>query len=373
VCSIEKNSIFFSFNSQENMKLFLANGSVKEGKSFGATIESEGEVVFTTGMTGYLETLTDPSYFGQIICFTFPLLGNYGVFDQEMLVDNVDKVYESRKIWVRGVIVAEESANFSHALAKSSFGQWLKKNNIPALSGVDTRGLTQVLREHGTLWGKIGKQSPAQFIDELGGRFVPHVSPRSIEILEPPHQKAKKTIAFIDCGAKNGIFRNFLKRGIRVYRMPFDHNPFELKEQFDGIFFSNGPGDPETVTETIEIARMALEKDIPVFGICLGNQILALAAGGKTRKMKYGHRGVNQPVRDVLSGKCLITTQNHGFEVDRQSLPQEFQTWFENLNDHSNEGIYHRRKPIFATQFHPEACAGPEDAQYLFDTFIAQL
>lgn len=355
------------------MKLFLANGSVVEGQSFGADVECEGEVVFTTGMTGYLEVLTDPSYFGQIVCFTFPLIGNYGVFDQEIFTDHIDKVYESSKIWVRGVILAEESQKFSHELGKSSFAQWLKKNNIPALSGVDTRSLTQVLREHGTIWGKMGNRKPSKFIDELGGRFVPHVSPDRIEILEPPHQKAQKTIAFLDCGAKNGIFRNFLKRGIRVYRMPFDHNPFELQDKFDGIFFSNGPGDPETVVETIEIARVALKKKIPIFGICLGNQILALAAGGKTRKMKYGHRGVNQPVRDLKSGRCLITTQNHGFEVDTKSLPKEFQPWFENLNDHSNEGIRHKTKPIFATQFHPEACAGPEDAQYLFDEFIAQL
>ena len=364
------------------MKLFLENGSAVEGKSFGAKKEAEGEVVFTTGMTGYLEVLTDPSYYGQIVVFTFPLIGNYGVFDKETFLKDVDKVYESEKIWVKGVILAEVSEEFSHELGKTAFAQWLKVNDIPALSGVDTRALTQVIREHGVLLGKLGEKAPTKFTDPLKGRYVPEVSPQKMEILEPDTSLLnkgfkplvqKKTIAFMDCGAKNGIFRNFLNRGVKVIRLPFNHNPFEIKEKFDGIFFSNGPGDPETVTETIAIAREALKKNIPIFGICLGNQMLALAAGGKTQKMKYGHRGVNQPVRDLKSKRCLITTQNHGFEVDVKSLPADFEPWFENLNDQSNEGIRHKTRPVFATQFHPEACAGPEDAQYLFDEFIKTL
>ena len=354
------------------MKLFLENKSVLEGVSFGANKEAEGEVVFTTGMTGYLEVLTDPSYYGQIVVFTFPLIGNYGVFEKESFLKDIDKVYESEKIWVRGVILAEDSKKFSHELGKTKFAQWLKDNDIPALSGVDTRALTQEIREHGVLMGKLGKTAPVKYEDPLRGRYVPEVSPQKMEILEP-EKPCGKTIAFVDCGAKNGIFRNFLKRGVRLIRLPFNQNPFELKEKFDGVFFSNGPGDPETVTETIAIAREGLKKDIPLFGICLGNQILALGSGGKTRKMKYGHRGVNQPVRDLKSKRCLITTQNHGFEVDDTSLPGDFEPWFENLNDGSNEGIRHKTKPIFSTQFHPEACAGPEDAQYLFDEFIKTL
>lgn len=363
------------------MKLFLENGIVMEGQSFGAQAECEGEVVFTTGMSGYLEVLTDPSYFGQIVCFTFPLIGNYGVFQQESFLNDIDRIYESHRIWARGVLVAEHSESFSHALGKSSFAQWLQKQKIPALSNIDTRALTQILREHGTILGKIGHTKPKNFHDPLKGRFVPEVSPQKMEILEPKNSIGK-TIAFLDCGAKNGIFRNFLRRGVRVLRLPFDQNPFELKEKFDGLFLSNGPGDPETVTETIEITRQALQKNIPIFGICLGNQILARAAGGKTKKMKYGHRGVNQPVTDLNSGsknsksrfkRCLITTQNHGFEVDASSLPSEFKEWMINLNDQSNEGIRHKTKPVFSVQFHPEACAGPEDAQYLFDEFIATL
>jgi len=262
------------------MKLFLADGTELTGNSFGADIESEGEVVFTTGMTGYLEILTDPSYFGQIVVFTFPLIGNYGVFPPSSFPleggteGGIDKVYESSKIWVRGVILTEESKKYSHELAKSSFSQWLKKNNIPALSGIDTRALTQILREHGTVLGKIGNTKPEKLVDELNGRFVPEVSPEKIEILEPKDE-FKKTIAFMDCGTKNGIFRNFLRRGIRVIRLPFNQNPFSPTilpllggaggGKIDGLFISNGPGDPERVTETIEIARQALDKNIPIF------------------------------------------------------------------------------------------------------------
>ena len=360
------------------MKLFLENGSTIVGTSFGKDIESEGEVVFTTGMTGYLEILTDPSYYGQIVVFTYPLIGNYGVFPQtpsgltkDKKID-IDAVYESSKIWVKGVILTEYSENFSHAKAKVGFAEWLKKNNIPALSGIDTRALTQVIRERGVLLGKIGNTKPQKFEDKLKGRFVPEVSPKKIEILEPP-KPCGKTIAFMDCGAKNGIFRNFLKRGVRIIRLPFDANPFKLKHKFDGIFFSNGPGDPAPMHETIAIAKEAIKRNTPLFGICLGNQILALAAGGKTRKMKYGHRGVNQPVQDIKSGKCFITTQNHGYEVEEKTLPKEFEPWMRNLNDGSNEGIQHKSKPFFSVQFHPEACAGPEDAQFLFDKFIACL
>lgn len=358
-------------------KLFLADGQEFEGTSFGAEGDAVGEVVFTTGMTGYLEVLTDPSYFGQIVIFTFPLIGNYGVPEPENFegckcCPGVDKTFESPKIWVRGVVIAEESMKYSHSTAAKNFQKWLKEQNIPAISGVDTRQLTQILREHGTILGKIGTTPEKKYVDELKGRFVPSVSPEFIEIMEPENPIGK-TVAFIDCGAKNGIFRNFLKRGVRVIRLPFDQNPFELNEKFDGIFLSNGPGDPDTVTETIEIAREAIHRKIPTFGICLGCQMLGLASNGKTKKMKYGHRGVNQPVRDVKSNRCLITTQNHGFEVDEKSLSNDWEPWFENLNDGSVEGIRHKTLPISATQFHPEACAGPEDAEYLFDEFIKQL
>lgn len=358
-------------------KLYLADGQEFSGHSFGAETEATGEVVFTTGMTGYLEVLTDPSYFGQIVVFTFPLIGNYGVpepknFEGCKFCPGVDSVFESPKIWVRGVVIAEESLQHSHETAVKNFQTWLKEQNIPAISGVDTRELTQILREHGTVLGKLGKKADKKYVDELNGRFVPSVSPPIMEIMEPENPIGK-TVAFLDCGAKNGIFRNFLRRGIRIIRVPYNQNPFELNEKFDGVFLSNGPGDPDTMTETIEIAREAIHRKVPTFGICLGCQMLGLASGGKTKKMKYGHRGVNQPVRDMQSGRCLITTQNHGFMVDEKSLSKDWEVWFENLNDGSVEGIRHKTLPISATQFHPEACAGPEDAEYLFDEFIKQL
>ncbi len=377
------------------MKLFLADGTEINGTSFGADVSALGEVVFTTGMTGYLETLTDPSYYGQIVVFTFPLIGNYGVFEREMFsqsAENVDKVYESEKIWVKGVVLAEHSDNPSHELNKSKFAEWLKSQNVPALSGVDTRSLTQVLREHGTMMGSISKEKLASYEDPLAGNYVPEVSPKEITVLRPgPGDQNRigdgKVIAFVDCGAKNGIFREFLKRGVTVLRVPFDVNPYEadLPLDFQGIFFSNGPGDPETVKETIETMKMCLTKDKPVFGICLGCQMMALGAGGATVKLKYGHRGVNQPVQEVFaekdlgnkgsgtSGKCLITTQNHGFAVDEQNLGSGFEISFKNLNDGTVEGIKHVTKPFSSVQFHPEACAGPEDAHYLFDAFISQL
>jgi carbamoyl-phosphate synthase small subunit len=334
------------------MNLYLSTGQEITGDSFGAEIETNGEVVFTTGMTGYLETLTDPSYFGQIVVFTFPLIGNYGVFDEEEFVKNIDQTFESKKIWVKGVIMTEFSEDFEHAKATQSFKNWLIKNNIPALTNVDTRELTQILREEGCTLGSIANQNPVRFSDPLNGRYVPEVSPQEITILTPPDNiEIKKTIAFIDCGAKNAIFRNFLQRGVQVIRLPFDTNPFtpEIAEKipkFDGIFFSNGPGDPETMTETIEIAQQAIQTNIPIFGICLGNQMLALAAGGSTKKMKYGNRGCNQPCQDLETKKCIITSQNHGYEVDENTLPADYKVWFKNLNDQSVEGIKHQTKPM---------------------------
>lgn len=369
------------------IQLHLANGQTITGDSVGAEVDRMGEVVFTTGMTGYLEILTDPSYFGQIVSFTFPLIGNYGVFDEKAFAESleaVDKTYESDRIWVKGVVMSEVSEEFSHCDAFQSFCAWLKKNNIPALTNVDTRALTQTLREEGCILGSLSSEKPAQFTDPLNNRYVPEVSPKEVTILKPEGQ-ILKTIAFIDCGAKNGILRNFLSRGIQVVRMPFDMNPLTWMEnqndinQFDGVFFSNGPGDPEAYPETIETMREVLKTDLPIFGICLGNQMLGLAAGGNTRKMKYGHRGLNQPVGEVGLGgdkkysRCLITSQNHGYEVDPDTLPADFEVSWVNLNDQSVEGIRHKTKPVFAVQFHPESCAGPEDAQYLFDEFIKTL
>lgn len=352
--------------------LCLQHGEAFTGRSIGADTDADGEVVFTTGMAGYLETLTDPSYYGQIIVFTFPLIGNYGVNERKELFAGLDRVYESGRIWARGVVVTEVSEAHSHIWSDTSLSEWLKEQNVPAITGVDTRAITRILREKGCVLGSLASRKPDTFADPLAGRYVPEVSPKEVQILEPENPIGK-TVAFIDCGAKHGILRQFLLRGVRVIRCPFDTNPFALGEHFDGIFISNGPGDPQTCTETIEIVRQALAQDVPTFGICLGNQILALAAGGATRKMKYGHRGVNQPVKDIHTGKCIITSQNHGFEVDADTLPDDWEVWMRNLNDDSVEGIRHKEKPFFSVQFHPEACPGPEDARYLFDAFLKSI
>lgn len=354
-------------------KLHLASGDSFSGSAFGAETDCVGEVVFTTGMTGYLETLTDPSYYGQIVVFTFPLIGNYGVFDPKQIAPGVDETFESQRIWVKGVILTEWSEEFSHHQAFQDFAAWLKKNDIPALCEVDTRELTKTLRESGCIMGSISEEPAANYVDTLKGRYVPAVSPTQTTVIEPTKGDIGKTVAFVDCGAKNGIFRNFLERGVKIIRFPFDVNPYDTDYEFDGIFFSNGPGDPDTVTETIETMKVALAKEKPIFGICLGNQMLGLAAGGKTEKMKYGHRGVNQPVEDLETRHCIVTTQNHGYVVCEETLPSDFKVWFKNLNDGSVEGIKHKTKPVFAVQFHPEACGGPEDAQYLFDDFIKTL
>ena len=352
------------------MKLYLSSGESFEGKSFGAEGEALGEVVFTTGMTGYLESLTDPSYYGQILVFTYPLIGNYGVFEEK---GDIDKTFESDRIWVKGVVLMEHSEDYSHCEAFNSFDQWLKDQNIPALHSVDTRALTQVLREHGCIMGSISEDKKADYTDPLKGRYVPEVSPTEVQVLEPENPSGK-TIAFFDCGAKNGILRHFLKRGVRIIRCPHDFDIFKSSEyDADGYFFSNGPGDPAQCHETIEIMQKALAQEKSVFGICLGTQIMALGAGGQTKKMKYGPRGVNQPAQEIETNHCIGTSQNHGYEVDENSLPSDFEVWFRNLNDDTVEGIRHKSKPIFAVQFHPEACGGPEDAEYLFDEFLKSL
>ena len=359
------------------MNLILESGQKFTGKSIGADTPATGEIVFTTGMAGYLETCTDPSYFGQIIVFTYPLIGNYGVPDSKS-TQKIDEIFESPRIHARGIILAESCDHPSHELSRKKFTDWCREQKIPVLAGIDTRHLTQILRERGTMLAKIGNSDDENFNDSESkflrtGRFVPEVSPKTTEILEPKNPSGK-TIVFLDCGAKNGIFRQFLNRGIRILRLPFDRNPFDGNlPKFDGIFISNGPGDPATHLETVEIVRNSLQKNLPIFGICLGNQILALAAGAKTRKMKYGHRGVNQPVQNLKSKKGIITTQNHGFEIDPATCPSDFEIIWKNSNDGSIEGIAHRKKPIFAVQFHPEACAGPLDAEFLFDEFVAKL
>jgi len=345
-------------------KLILEDGSTFQGYSFGAKRVVTGEVVFNTGMVGYPESLTDPSYRGQILVLTYPLIGNYGVPDDEK-EDDISEHFESDKIQVQGLIVADYSETYSHWDAKKSLSEWLSEHNVPGIYGIDTRELTKKLRERGTMLGKIVYDNEdIEFEDPNNRNLVAEVS-----IKEPiVYKKGKKKIILIDCGAKNSIIRAFLRRNITVIRCPWDYD--FLTEKVDGIVISNGPGDPKMCEPTIDNVRRALERNVPILGICLGSQILALAAGANTYKLKYGHRSHNQPCIEVGTKRCYITPQNHGYAVDSDTLPEDWREWFYNNNDKTNEGVIHISKPFFGVQFHPEASPGPDDTGFLFDMFI---
>lgn len=313
-----------------------------------------GEVVFNTGMTGYVESLTDPSYAGQILVFTYPLIGNYGV---------ARKAGESEKIQVAGVVVSEAAAVFSHKSAESSLLAWLHSQRVPLIGGIDTRQLTKHLRTHGSMMG--GFNMAAQDIPDISQHFVSITKPK---LYNPGH---KKRVILVDCGMKRNILRSLMKLPITIKRVPFGYD--YTNETFDGILLSNGPGDPEKYVQTIAITRTALKLQKPVFGICLGNQILASAAGAKTYKLPFGHRGHNQPCIHSKTKRCVITSQNHSYAIDEKSLPEKWRVLFRNLNDGSVEGIEHASQPFFSVQFHPEAAPGPTDTQYLFERFYKSL
>ena len=348
-------------------KLVLEDGSIFEGYSFGSKKVVNGEVVFNTGMVGYPESLTDPSYRGQILVLTYPLIGNYGVPGNEK-EDNVLKNFESDRIQVQGLIISNYSDRYSHWNAKKSLSDWMKEYSIPGIYGIDTRELTKKLRKKGTMLGKIvyGKEN-VSFEDPNKRNLVSEVSVKKPIV----YKKGKKKIILVDCGTKNNIIRAFLKRNFTVMRVPWDYN--FLDEKADGIILSNGPGDPKKCRQTIENTRKALSKNTPILGICLGSQILALAAGANTYKLKYGHRSHNQPCIEAGTKRCYITSQNHGYAVDADTLPEDWREWFLNNNDNTNEGIIHISKPFFGTQFHPEASPGPDDTEFLFDLFIRSI
>ncbi len=354
-------------SDKQTAKLILEDGSYFQGYLFGARRAVTGEVVFNTGMVGYPQSLTDPSYRGQILVLTYPLIGNYGVPGYER--DNgLLKYFESDKIHVQGLIVTEHSAAYSHWNAKKSLSEWLAECSIPGISGIDTRRLTKKLREKGTMLGKIvyDKEKIA-FKNPNKRNLVAEVS-----IKEPTvYQRGRKKIVLIDCGVKNSIIKAFLKRNITVIRVPWNYN--FLKEKFDGIVISNGPGDPKQCVETINNVKRAMSKNMPMLGICLGSQILGLAAGASTYKLKYGHRSQNQPCIETGTKRCYITPQNHGYAVDSDTLPEDWREWFYNNNDQTNEGVIHISKPFFGTQFHPEASPGPDDTEFLFDVFLRAL
>lgn len=351
-------------------KLVLEDGSVFEGTSFGFEESTSGEVVFNTGMVGYYESLTDPSYAGQILTCTYPLIGNYGV-PQEKKKD-LPSFFESHKIHVQGLIASDYSYNFNHFEAKKSLSEWLKEEKIPAITGIDTRALTKKLREKGTMLGKIiVNNQDTKLFDPNNHNIVENVSTK--KVIMYGEKNTGPRIVLMDCGVKNNIIRSLVDRNCVVVRVPFDFDFFAKGIEFDGVMVSNGPGDPKQCTGTIAIIKKVVQKETPLFGVCLGNQLLALAIGGDTFKLKYGHRGQNQPCRIIDSQKCFVTSQNHGFAVNPQTLPKEWEPWFYNLNDDTNEGIIHKSKPFMSVQFHPEATPGPTDTAFLFDEFLGKI
>ena len=349
--------------SNFNSKLVLEDGTIYYGESFGYNQSISGEVVFSTGMVGYPEALTDPSYSGQILTLTFPLIGNYGVpgeSEKQSILEN----FESTRIQIQALLVSEYSEQYQHYSAKKSLRAWLIEHKVPALTNIDTRSLTQRIRNKGTMLGKI----------IVSDKDIPFFDPNKVNLLDKvtidskiTYGSGKYRIILIDCGLKNNILRLLLKRDVTVIRVPYDYD--YNADEFDGVFISNGPGDPVIADKTIKILQKTIELNKPIFGICLGHQLLALAAGGKTYKLKYGHRSQNQPcISD--SGNCVISSQNHGYAVDMKSLNSNWSEFYANLNDNSNEGIIHKTKPFFSVQFHPEGSSGPKDTESLFDTFL---
>jgi carbamoyl-phosphate synthase small subunit len=355
---------------RKRVKLILEDDSVYHGYSFGHFSDTDGEVVFNTGMVGYPETMTDPSYCGQILVCTYPLIGNYGV-PPMVRENNLLTKFESDKIQVRALVVSDYSFEHSHWDADKSLDDWMKQEKIPGIYGVDTRAITQTLRESGTMLGKIVAEDDDS---ELGNLDDPNERNLAgeVSVEEPANYKAgDKKIVLVDCGVKNNIIRAFLGRNISVQRVPHDYN--FMKMDFDGIMLSNGPGDPKKCVKTIEHVKQAMAENIPMLGVCLGSQIIALAAGADTYKLKYGHRSHNQPVNEMGTRRCYITSQNHGYAMDAETLPQDWREWFINDNDGTNEGIIHISKPFFGAQFHPEASPGPDDSEFIFDMFVRAL
>ena len=358
----------------KDVTLVLQDGTTFQGKSFGYEKAVTGEVVFNTAMMGYPESLTDPSYAGQMMVLTYPLVGNYGVPPFTVENNGLATFMESDKIYAKALIVSDYSEQYSHWNAYESLSDWLKREQVPGVTGVDTRQLTKVLREHGVMMGRLvfegqEEQEEPDTQDYGAINWVERVSCKDIIRY---NEGAGHKVVLVDCGVKQNIIRCLIRRGCEVIRVPWNYDYTGM--EFDGLFLANGPGDPDRCVAAVDILKkqMSLSRK-PICGICMGNQLLGKAAGATIYKLKYGHRSHNQPVQEVGTNRCYVTSQNHGYAVDTSTLGQDWRELFVNMNDGSNEGIRHQTNPWFSSQFHPEACSGPVDTEFMFDRFIETL
>ena len=356
----------------KDVTLVLEDGTRFKGKSFGYDAPVVGEVVFNTAMMGYPESLTDPSYAGQLMVLTYPLVGNYGVPCFSIEENGLPTFMESDRIYASAIIVSDYSEDYSHWNASESLSDWLQREKVPGITGIDTRQLTKVLREHGVMMGRLEFSENfeySEFSDYGSVNWVDRVSCKDIIRY---NEGAGKKVVLVDCGVKANIIRCLIHRGVEVIRVPWNYDYTAM--DFDGLFLANGPGDPDMCEDAVDIIRKQMSQSRkPICGICMGNQLLAKAGGARIYKLKYGHRSHNQPVREVGTNRCYVTSQNHGYAVDAATLGREWRELFVNMNDGSNEGIRHQTNPWFSSQFHPEACSGPVDTEFMFDLFIEAL
>ena len=360
--------------------LLLEDGSTFFGKGFGAQIDSVGEVVFNTGMVGYPESMTDPSYAGQVLCFTYPLIGNHGVPPYEDRDEHgLPRFFESDSIKVRGLVVQEACEVPSHWASKMTLARWMESEGVPGIEGVDTRALVTRLREEGVMMGVLangkGPTERTRLQDLLrksksysAQNFVGGVSVTTPQV----HGEGDRRVVVIDCGAKYGILRNLLKRGFQVVRLPYNSSYSDvIRYDPAGVVVCNGPGDPRLLSETARCVGSLVDGGVPVLGICLGEQVVGMSQGAETFKLKYGHRGQNKPCVDLTTGRGYVTSQNHGYALSEETLRKtELRKWFVNADDGTIEGIYHESRPCMAVQFHPEATPGPYDTTFVFDRFL---
>lgn len=357
----------------KDVTLVLEDGTKFKGKSFGYDAPVAGEVVFNTAMMGYPESLTDPSYAGQLMVLTYPLVGNYGVPRFSFEENGLPTFMESDRIYATAIIVGDYSEEYNHWNACESLADWLKREKVPGVTGIDTRQLTKVLREHGVMMGRLvfsEDSDNSEYSEKYDSiNWVDRVSCKDIIRY---NEGAGKKVVLVDCGVKANIIRCLIQRGVEVIRVPWNYDYTNM--DFDGLFLANGPGDPDMCEDAVNIIRKQMSQSRkPICGICMGNQLLAKAGGATIYKLKYGHRSHNQPVREVGTNRCYVTSQNHGYAVDGATLGREWRELFVNMNDGSNEGIRHQTNPWFSSQFHPEACSGPVDTEFMFDRFIEAL